>query len=142
MIDGLMNTIGTVSGVKKYQRILMVDNDQDMLRLLNRTLELEGYDTVVVANGDEALYLLDKIKPDMVIMDTFEPDSDNFNTLDRLREHSNVPIIVLTSDNEVETLRKVFAHGADDFIRKPFGAKSFVARIKAKLRRSHPEVQR
>ena len=142
MIDGLMNTIGTVSGVKKHQRILMVDNNQDMLRLLNRTLELEGYDTVVVADGDEALYLLDKIKPDMVIMDTFEPDSDNFNTLDRLREHSNVPIIVLTSDNEVETLRKVFAHGADDFIRKPFGAKSFVARIKAKLRRCHPEVQR
>jgi DNA-binding response OmpR family regulator len=140
MTDGLINTTGAKSGLKENQRILMVDSDRDMLKLLNRTLKLEGFDTVVVADGDEALSLLDKIRPDMVIMDTVETDSDNLDIIDRLRQHSNVPIIILTSDNEVETLRKVFAHGADDFVRKPFGAKLFIARIKAKLRRYKQKV--
>jgi DNA-binding response OmpR family regulator len=106
------------------------------LRLLNHTLEGEGFDTVVVANSDSAVGILEKIDPDMVIMDTVTPDDDDLHTIDHLREHSNVPIIILTSDNEVATLQTVFAHGADDFIRKPFKTRSFIARVNAKLRRS------
>lgn len=117
-----------------------MDSNQDMLMLLNRTLELEGYDTVIVVDYDEAVAMLDKIKPDMVIMDTYLPDIDCLKILDIIREHSDIPIIVITADNELETLRTVFAHGADDFIRKPFGVKPFIARIKAKLRRYHGEI--
>jgi len=129
-----------LTDTKERQCILVMDNNQDMLMLLNRTLELEGFDTVVVADYDEAVILLEKLDPDMVIMDTYLPDINSLRTLDIMRELSDVPIVVITSDNEVETLRTVFAHGADDFIRKPFAIRPFIARIKAKLRRYRGEV--
>jgi len=121
------------------QRILLVDTDRDTLKLLNRTLETEGFDTVVVADGDAALDLLDKIEPDLVILDTMTPGPDSFQVLDRLREHSDVPIIMLTTEYEVATLKTALSRGADDFIGKPFGTRSFVARIRAKLRRARQE---
>lgn len=136
-----MNTNEIVSGINERQRILVVDKDLDMLSLLNRALELEGFDSVVVADSASVLGVLEHLAPDMVIMDTVTPDSVDLLTLDSIRKHTNVPIIILTSDNEVETLRTVFAHGADDFIRKPFGAKSLIARIKAKLRRSRQVIR-
>ncbi|OGO00610.1 MAG: hypothetical protein A2Y58_01340 [Chloroflexi bacterium RBG_13_51_52] len=129
-----------LSDAKERQCILVMDNNQDMLMLLNRTLELEGFDTVVVADYDEAVSLLEKLDPDLVIMDTYLPDVISLRTLDIMRERSDVPIVVITSDNEVETLRTVFAHGADDYIRKPFAIRPFIARIKAKLRRYQGKV--
>jgi DNA-binding response OmpR family regulator len=134
-IKELMNAGEAASGIKERQRILVVDKDLDMLRFLNRTLDMEGFDTVIVADNDSALGVLDQLEPDMVIMDTITSDKDAMRALDRMREHSNVPIVVLTSDNEVASLKTAFAHGADDFIRKPFGTKIFIARIKAKIRR-------
>ncbi|MBN1692166.1 MAG: response regulator transcription factor [Dehalococcoidales bacterium] len=128
------------SNIKERQRILVMDSNQDMLMLLNRTLELEGYDTVVVVDYDEAVDMMEKINPDMVIMDTYLPDIDCLKILDIIRQRSDIPIIVITADNELETLRTVFAHGADDFIRKPFGIKPLIARIKAKLRRYNGEI--
>ncbi len=136
-----MTTENTVlPNTKERQRILVMDSNRDMLMLLHRTLELEGYDTVIVVDYDEAVEMLDKIHPDMVIMDTYIPDTDCFKILDVIRERSDIPIIVITADSELETLKTVFAHGADDFIRKPFGIKPLIARIKAKLRRYHGEV--
>jgi DNA-binding response OmpR family regulator len=129
-----------LSNIKQRERILVMDNNQDMLVLLNRTLELEGYDTVIVIDYDEAVNMMEKIHPDMVIMDTYLPDTDCLKLLDVIRERYDVPIIVITADNEMETLKTVFAHGADDFIRKPFGIKPFVARIRAKLRRYRGKV--
>ncbi len=118
------------------QRILLVDNDQDMQKLLNHTLDMEGFDTVIVADGDSAVDCLDRVEPDLIILDTTTPDNDSFQTLDQIREHSNVPIIMLTAAYETELLRKAISLGADDFIRKPFGMRTFVASIRAKLRRS------
>ncbi len=122
--------------MNERQRIMLVDNGQDMLKLLNHTLDMEGFDTVIVADGDSAVDMLDKISPDLVILDTTTPDNDNFQTLDHLRKHSDVPIIMLATAYETELLRKALSLGADDFIRKPFGMRAFVARIRAKLRRS------
>ena len=135
-------TIETVvqSDVKERQRILVMYNNQDMLMLLNRTLELEGFDPIVVADCDEAVTMLGTLNPDLIIMDTYLPDTSSLKTLDVLRGLSDVPIVVITADNEVETLKTVFAHGADDFIRKPFGVRPFIARIRAKLRRYRGEV--
>jgi DNA-binding response OmpR family regulator len=118
------------------QRIMVVDDDQEMLKLLNRTLELEGFDAIVAADGDSALTLLEKIEPDLVILDIVMPGLDGFQTLELIREQSNVPIIVLTARNEVESLQRALFLGADDYIKKPFGTQSFVARIRAKLRRA------
>ena len=123
------------------QRILVVDNDLDTLSLLNRALELEGFEAVIVADSDSALSVLEQVKPDMVIMDTVTADGVDLLTLDSIRKHTDVPIIILTSDNEVATLKEAFARGADDFIRKPFGIKVLIARIKAKLRRRRQEIR-
>ncbi len=128
------------SEIKERQRILVMDNNRDMLMLLNRMLELEGFDTVIFVDYNEALEKLNTINPDMVIMDTYLPDTNSLRILDTIRKKSDVPIIVITSDSELEMLKTVFDHGADDFIRKPFGIRPFLARIKAKLRRYHKEV--
>lgn len=118
------------------QRIMLVDNDQDMLTFLNLTLEEEGFDTVVVADVDSATNLLDSIKPDLVILDTVSPEWDSLDMLDQIRKHSKVPVIILSTDYEAETMREVLSHGADDYIRMPFGVRPFIARIRAKLRRA------
>jgi DNA-binding response OmpR family regulator len=125
---------------KERQRILVMENDRDMLTLLCRTLELEGFDAVVIGNYDEGLNLFQKMNPNMVIMDTFVSDDDSIRTIDMVREQSDVPIVIITADSQIESLKEVFAHGADDFIRKPFAVRPFVARIKAKLRRYNGEV--
>ncbi len=122
------------------QRILVVDNDRDTQRLLNRTLELEGFDTIIVDDGESALNLLGKLRPDLVILETASLVDESLQILDQMRAYSNVPIIILTTAYEVESLRKALYHGADDYIRKPFGTRSFVARVRAKLRRSQLKV--
>jgi len=125
---------------KAKQRILVMDNDRDMLTLLNRTLELEGYEAVMVADYDEAIRLLEQMNPDMVIMDTFSSDEDIIQALDLIRKQSDIPVVVITVNNKIEALKEIFEHGADDFIRKPFGVKPFIARIRAKLRRYNGEI--
>ncbi|MCJ7604492.1 MAG: response regulator [Dehalococcoidales bacterium] len=121
---------------KKRQRILVVDDDQDLLRLLNRTLEKEGFDTIVVADGDVAARVMDSISPDLVILDSETPGEDSMVVLDHMRAYSEVPIIVLSTEYEAEMLRNVISHGADDFVRKPFVTSLLVARIRAKIRRA------
>ena len=131
--------IVAVTSTKERQRILVMVNNQDMLILLNRILELEGFDTVVVGNYDKALNLFHEINPDMIIMDTFLSDENSLRFLDLMRQQSDVPIVVVTFDYHLEALKEVFDHGADDFIRKPFAVKPFIARIRAKLRRYNKE---
>jgi DNA-binding response OmpR family regulator len=118
------------------QCILLVDDDRDMQKLLNSTLQHEGFDTFIVADGQAALHLMDQIKPDLVILDEVSAAEDGLLVVDNIRELSEAPIIVLARDYQMETLRRVLSHGADDYIRKPFGTRSFVARVRAKLRRA------
>jgi CheY-like chemotaxis protein len=118
------------------QRIMLVDNDQDMLSFLNNTLENEGFDTIVVADIDSAINLLESVKPDLVVLDTMSPEQDNLEILDRMRKHSKVPIIMLSTEYKAEKMREALSHGADDYIRIPFGVKPFIARVHAKLRRN------
>jgi two-component system response regulator MtrA len=136
----MLKTMSATIAQKERKRILVMDNDQDMLTLLNRTLELEGYDAVVVGGVDEAMSFFKEMKPDMVIMNTFESIDDSVHALDMIREHSDTPVVVITADSKMDTLKTIFAHGADDFICMPFGVRLFIARIKAKLRRYNGEV--
>jgi DNA-binding response OmpR family regulator len=123
--------------MNERQRIMLVNDDQDMARILDRTLKLEGFDTVIVTDSESALALMKKIQPDMVILDEITPGPESIDVVDQIRESSDVPIIMLTQEYEIEALRRALAHGADDYIRKPVGAKSFVARVRAKLRRTN-----
>ena len=122
------------------QRIMVVDDDQNMLKLLNRVLELEGFDAIVVAESDSALNLLEEINPDLVILDIMMPELDGFQTLELIRERSNVPVIMLTARSEVTILQRSLVLGADDYVRKPFSTRALIARIRAKLRRARQEV--
>jgi DNA-binding response OmpR family regulator len=132
----LENENKPISTVER-QRIMLVDNDHDMSSFLNLTLEQEGFDTIVVTDTDTATNLLDSVKPDLVILDTVSPEQDSLEILDKMRKHSRVPIIMLSTDFEAEKMREALSHGADDYIRMPFGVRPFIARIRAKLRRNY-----
>ena len=123
------------------QRIMVVDDNQEMLNLLNRTLELEGFEPIVVTDSNSVLTLLDEMEPDLVILYSMVPGIDSLLMLDLIRGRSNIPIIMLTEEYDMETLRKVLSLGADDYIRIPFSTRAFIARIRAKLRRTRPEVR-
>jgi len=125
-----------LSAINTRQRILVIDDDQDTRQLLDTTLESEGFDTVLVADGDATLTLLNQIEPDLVILDSTTPGVKNFRELDRIRKHTDVPIIMLAANYEMESLQMAFSLGADDYIRKPFERRAFLARIRAKLRRA------
>jgi DNA-binding response OmpR family regulator len=119
----------------KQNRAMIVRNDPGMLEMLSGSLESGGYNIIIAADEDEAMDLLDKVTPDIVILDTVTSDAHSLHILDSLKNKSDVPVIILTGDNEIETLQMMFAHGADDLIRKPFTTLTFLARLRAKLRR-------
>jgi len=115
---------------------MVVDDEQAILRLLSRTLKLEGYGVVVAADGRSAVALLEERRPDLVLLDIMMPELNGFQVLDLIRQHSNVPVIMLTARGEVTTLRDALSLGADDYVRKPFHTGELLARIRAKLRRA------
>ena len=117
------------------QRIMVVDQEKDTHQLLNNTLETEGFDTIFVANSATALMQLHQVEPDLIIFDSVTDEKETYQDLERIRRNSDVPIIILTPRYDTEELQKAFSLGADDYIRKPFGSKSLIARIRAKLRR-------
>jgi len=119
--------------VKGRPRILVVDDEPAILSLLRRILQPEGYDVVAAANGEQALVLLEGTKPDLVLLDIMMPGLDGFQILDRIRQHCDVPVIVLTAKHEVTTEHEALRLGADDYMRKPFSSRELLARIRAKL---------
>ena len=122
--------------MKKHPYIMVVDDEQTMLRLLKRTLEPEGYRVIVADNGRSALALLEEHGPDLVILDIMMPGLDGFQVLDLIRQCSSVPVIMLTARCEVTTLCNALGLGADNYVRKPFRTQELLARIRAKLRRT------
>ncbi len=126
--------------MKKHTCIMAVDDEQEILRLLKRILEPEGYDVVVAADGRSALALPEEEEPDLILLDIMMPGLNGFQVLGLIRQHSNIPVIMLTARGEVTTLRDALSLGADDYVRKPFGREELLARIRAKLRRAEAEV--
>ena len=125
--------------MKKYPCIMAVDDEQTIRTLLERTLESEGYEVISAADGISALAMMEKREPDLVILDINMPGLDGFQVLERIRQHSNVPVIMLTGIGEVTALGSALSLGADDYVRKPFNIRELLARIRAKLRRSQAE---
>ncbi len=121
--------------MNQRHRIMVIENDEDIIRLLDRALEIGGFETIMVTDDMTAIDLLPKIKPDMVIMDIVNTDEKILATIDSMRHLSDVPIVILTSSHEIESMKQIFAHGADDYIHKPWSTRIFLARVQAKLRR-------
>lgn len=117
-------------------KILVVDDDQDIIELLQAILEAEGWETLTSVDGAQALRTIERELPDLVILDIMMPKIDGFGVLRRLREWSQIPIIALSARGEVTDKVKCLNLGADDYITKPFRGDELIARAKAVLRRS------
>ena len=121
---------------KKAHILVVDDNEEFVLQLVRRTLEPEGYSVTVATNGNSALTLLDELRPDLVLLDIRMPDINGYQVLKRIRETSNVPVIMLTAMLETTSVYQSLKLGADDYIRKPFQPQVLLARVQAKLRRA------
>ena len=117
-------------------RILVVDDEPAIRKLLRAYLEKNGFDAMSAGDGTEALKLVEREAPDLMVLDIIMPRMDGFETCRRLREWSSIPIIMLSAKDEEQDKVKCLENGADDYITKPFGSSELVARIKAVLRRT------
>lgn len=122
-------------------RILVVDDEQLYRHLLRVNLEAEGYEVSTATNGEEALEMMSSGQPDLVVLDVMMPNLDGFSTCERIRQFSNVPIIMLTARGEEHDRVRGLNVGADDYVVKPFSATELVARVRAVLRRSKTAEQ-
>ena len=120
------------------QKILLVDDEQDILEFLSYNLKKEGYSVFTANNGKEAITVAKKVRPDLIILDVMMPDMDGIETCRGLREIpelKNVMIAFLTARNEDYSQIAGFDVGADDYINKPIKPRVLISRIKALLRR-------
>ncbi len=115
--------------------ILICDDEQDIVSALKIYLEAEGYRTFAAANGKEALELLDREDIHLVLLDIMMPVLDGVSALSKLREFSNVPVILLTAKSEDTDKVLGLNIGADDYITKPFNPVELLARVRSQLRR-------
>ena len=117
-------------------RILVVDDETRYLRLLQINLETEGYEVITASNGLEAIEEITNYAPDLVLLDIVMPNLDGISTCERIRQFSNIPIIMLTARDTEEDKVHCLNIGADDYITKPFSATEVLARVRAILRRT------
>lgn len=119
----------------KY-RVLIVDDDENICRLIELYLHSDGFDTDICHDGETALSMLRQSKYNVVILDVMMPGIDGFETLSLLRKFSEIPVIMLSARGEAGDRISGLDCGADDYITKPFEPQELIARIKAVLRRS------
>lgn len=119
------------------KKVLIVDDDETLVRLIDQVLAQKGYEVLKASNGQEGLRLLFDQRPDLVLLDVVMPRMDGWQTLDRIRDVSDVPVIMLTGKRRVEEdIVRGLDCGADDYLLKPVGNRELVARVKAALRRA------
>ena len=123
------------------QRILIVDDDENIAELISLYLMKECYETYIVNDGEEALKIFPEFKPNLILLDLMLPGIDGYQVCRELRATSQVPIIMLSAKGEIFDKVLGLELGADDYMIKPFDSKELVARVKAVLRRYQPPVQ-
>ncbi|MCL4533838.1 MAG: response regulator transcription factor [Bacteroidetes bacterium] len=130
----MMETRG--DGGPQEHVVLVVDDDEALVKALLLALQDEGYRSVGATSGREALRQVYEHHPDLIILDLMMPDMDGYETCRRVRDVSNVPILMLTAKTSEEDMIKGLDSGADDYVVKPFGVKALLARVQALLRRA------
>lgn len=123
------------------QKILIVDDDENIAELISLYLTKECFDTMMVHDGEEALATFERYAPNLILLDLMLPGIDGYQICREIRAKSNTPIIMLSAKGEVFDKVLGLELGADDYIIKPFDAKELVARVKAVLRRYQPIKQ-
>lgn len=118
------------------RRILVVDDEERMVRFIRLNLEHDGFQVSEAFNGKQAVQRLRDINPDLILLDVMMPDLNGFEVLEMIREISNVPVIMLTAKGEEDDRVRGLELGADDYVTKPFSPRELVSRAKAVLRRT------
>ena len=117
-------------------KILVVDDEALLVKGIRFNLQNEGYDVITGSNGLEAVKLVQEQQPDLVVLDVMMPEMDGLTACSKIREFSDVPIIMLTAKTDDMDKLIGFDHGVDDYLTKPFNILELKARIRALLRRS------
>ncbi len=117
------------------EKILVVDDEINIRRILETRLSIMGYEVITAADGEEALFLYRKEMPNLIILDIMMPKLDGYGVCQEIRKESEIPIIMLTALNDVTDKITGLELGADDYIVKPFSPKELEARVKSILRR-------
>jgi DNA-binding response OmpR family regulator len=120
--------------------IVAADDDPQLLRLVTRNLQLDGYEVVAAVDGQEALDAVSAHTPDLVLLDVMMPRLDGFSVTERVREFSAVPIIIVTARGQDQDKIRGLDLGADDYLTKPFSVDELLARVRAVLRRAQLAV--
>lgn len=129
-----METVGQAEG----GRILVVEDDEEIVDVLRRTLRAEGYEVDAVGDGPEALERAGHFMPDLVVLDLGLPGMDGVEVCRKLRREGDVPVLMLTARTETGDMVEGLDSGADDYLTKPFERAELLARIRALLRRRPP----
>ncbi len=123
------------------KRVLIVDDEPRYLRLLEANLRTEGYEVVTAQDGQQAIETFSSQPIDLILLDIMMPRLDGFAACQRIREFSNVPIIILTAKGEEQDRVRGLDLGADDYLVKPFSATELLARVRAVLRRAQAPTE-
>ncbi len=121
--------------------IVAVDDEPEILRILQLALDEEGFEVVPCERSTEALALIRRSHPNLVLLDLMMPELDGLTLLDQIRQVSAVPVVILTAKGADRDVIAGLDRGADDYISKPFNLDELAARVRAVLRRSKPEVE-
>nr|HET6904775.1 response regulator transcription factor [Ktedonobacteraceae bacterium] len=121
----------------KKTTILTADDDPQLLRLVARNLQLEGYEVLTASDGKQALEQIEATLPDLVLLDVMMPKMDGFTVCQRVREFSTVPVIMVTARGQDQDKVRGLDMGADDYLTKPFSVDELLARVRAVLRRTN-----
>ena len=127
-----------MSGTGRDPRVLVVEDDEEIAQVLQRSLRLEGYEVRIAGDGEAALDQSAAFNPDLVILDLGLPKLDGMEVARRLRSADDVPILMLTARDAVESRVEGLDAGADDYLVKPFERQELLARLRALLRRRPP----
>ena len=119
-------------------RILITDDDPDLLFTLRAQLEADGFDVQAASSGEAALTVAEKVLPHLAVLDLLMPGMDGFELARRLKRLGDVPIIMLTALDDEDTIVKGLEHFADDYITKPFSYRQLLARVRRVLERAWP----
>jgi two-component system response regulator MtrA len=122
------------------EKVLVVDDDPAISEMLTIVLQGEGFDTVVVGDGPQAVEAAEREDPDLILLDLMLPGMSGIDVCRAVREFSTVPIVMLTAKTDTVDVVLGLETGADDYVPKPFKPKELVARVRARLRRSPEEV--
>src|SRR5487761_2574715 len=120
----------------KKTTVVAADDDPQLLRLVTRNLQMDGYEVIGASDGQQALEQIEAHMPDLVLLDLMMPKLDGFAVCQRVREFSSLPIIILTARGADQDKIRGLDLGADDYLTKPFSNDELLARVRAVLRRA------